>query len=200
MFDILLVMIVISFLLYFKKAWDAKDFGYVALGLSRVYLFIMMFLATRVSSIGIQMVDVLVALLVVISTDMIISFLYLISRKYLKIIAYRTSASQLKNLQDKFALLVEASPIGFFTLDMTGKFEFFNTRLKEILEVDNLSGKNIFDFMDGEVTSGILVREKFSYPNVRFRTGTGKFINVQLVGGQTQNGHRTITGSVHPLN
>jgi PAS domain-containing protein len=197
--DIVSLACLIAACLFFAKSWEKKDLSYMAQGLSRVYLGTVVFVGTHYDTVTVSMNDVRVALLVVILSDIIAVSIFLMGRKYLRGIEYAKATEHLKNLQDKFALVVENSPIGFFTLDTSGKFEFSNGTLRDILETEHLTGKNIFDFMEKETTSGILVLGKFSYPNVKMITGSGKTIKVQLVGGATQNGHKTITGSVHPL-
>jgi len=198
-YDLIIITAVISAGLYFTKATEKKDLTYVAIGLSRIYFATILILADYFPDLGVKLKDVGVAILVLLAADLMGSSIYLFGKKYIKEIQYKLYSEKLKEMQDKFALIVENSPVGFFTLSMNGDFEFANSKLLEILETDNLDKKNIFDFLEKDVTSSILVREKFSFPSVNMITKKGRIIKVQLIGGFTRNGHETITGTVHPL-
>jgi PAS domain-containing protein len=197
--DVITIAAAISAIFYFIKSAEKHDLTYVASGLSRTYLAIMLFTFNHFGQqLGLRMFDAEVAMLSVVLSDMLVLGIYLIGRKYVREIEYSKMVAKLKNLSEKFSVVIESSVTGYFTLDRKGNFEFVNQSLANLLgySIKELLTKNIFDFIDVSYKSMVLGRPKFNIPYILLKSSTGKVYKTVISGGETKNGHDTITGSI----
>lgn len=190
----------IMYFLKFREKRNFKDYTYIAAALPRLYLGIISLLF-KFSVPQIDTLDLIVAILAVVVTDTILSIIYLAAKKFIKEIQLQSSVEDLKTLGNKFTVLMESATFGIFTMDQDGKIEMCNQSFAKILEStrEELIGKNLFAFLDSSCTVDLLTQRKFSCPFVNLTTASGKVIKVQVSGGASMNGHKTITGSLHIL-
>jgi PAS domain S-box-containing protein len=188
----------VSAVLFAIKAKQKNNLAYLAQGASRIYMMIIFIMEAHFEKFGLDMGDVAVAVMAVFAADIISLFISVMGRKYVKDIEYLKTVSNLKDLSSKFGVIVESAVTGFFTVDRTGKIEFVNQAILNLLEYsrEELVGKNLLDFVDPQYRDNILLSTKFSYRGVKVTTKSGKVIQTYFTGGYTRNGHDTITGSI----
>lgn len=199
--DVIAGLVLLSAVLYCVKAKQKNNLGYIAQAVSRIYMAIIFVLEAHFEPAGLDMGDIAVSVIAVLVADMISSGIAIFGMKYIKDIDYQRTVNSLKDLSGKFGVVVESAVTGFFTIDRTGKIEFVNQALINLLGYsrEELMGKNILDFIDPQFRDNILFSSKFSYRGVKVTTKSGKVINTYFSGGYTRNGHETITGSIIEL-
>ena len=100
----------ISAALYYRKAAEKKDLTYLASGISRTFLAVILFLVANYNEVfHLSMNESLLALGAVIISDIIVNGVYVFSRKYVKEIEYAKAVYRLKELSEKFAVIIESA-------------------------------------------------------------------------------------------
>jgi PAS domain-containing protein len=190
-------------ILYFIKSFEKKDLTYLSSALSRLYLTGVLVVSGNFNNLfQIGMDDSLVALIAVLISDIFVMSVYLASKKYVKEIEHAKAITRLKDMSEKFSVIIESAVTGFFTLSQDGTIEFANQSLANLLEISRgeLIGKSLFSFLKDPCVKENFFLQKFSCANVYVVTKTGKELKVYISGGRTRNGHETITGSIIELN
>ncbi len=197
--DVISMLSFFAAILYFIKSGEKKDLTYLASGMSRSYLALVLVLYSHFNKYtNLTTTDLEVALIVVVVADILTTGFYLMAKKYILEIEYNKTITNLRNLAEKMSLLMETSLTGYFVALPNGIIEKANPSLARLLDVQRseLIGRSLFDFLTSDCKDDVLLYPTFNCPHVRITTNNGKVFDAYISGGKTINGHETITGSV----
>lgn len=138
--------------------------------------------------------------------DLFANSLYLLLRKQEDYIKRKELLKSLADLSEKYYSIVENTPIGFYVFDSTGRIEYVNSYLCNLLEYkkEDLIGKSVLDIIHPSYKNSAKENiEKRIFGGVKTISYVLKVIKkggdamfVKVTGTRTENGHATITGSL----
>ena len=204
----LVATIIINCLLisiYIDKIVKTKDILLFASIVTRMYLTYISW-GIIIDRFGNPLNEIIIAMFMALSVDLLINFIQIKLRGQVLAIESSSLLIKLKNLEDKYRVIVENSLSGFYVIDSERKFELVNKELANMFGYDiiELLERTVYDITSEEFHS--IVRENIAkrmngkskticYELVGIRK-SGEKIKVKVVGSRTTNGHPTITGSI----
>jgi len=199
---VLPILIIINIIFLIWKLIIKKDISLAGPALARFVVLIGLCYYKQLN----DLVFVHIAIGLVFISDIFVSLIYILSRKYSFENRERYLLTKITELEQKYDMWKETSPIGLYIISTTGLVEFVNAPLKKLLGYTDLEliGKPITKFIDGKYWSIVednIARRlngevKDSDYELELIAKSGQRIKVRVIGRLTRNGHYTITGSV----
>jgi PAS domain S-box-containing protein len=200
----ILISVTLSAILLSVKSWLRKDLALVASFIPRIYLIVAIIFSMSLG--GLHQNYLHFGILIVFLGDAISSAFILLGKR-LKLEQYVLQVlATLQGLDEKYSFLINTVPVGIYTINESGRFEFVNKAFAEIFEmpVEEMLGKTIYEFLPKdliesrkkEVISRLRIPDKEVSYQTPVITGRGNIIEVSVHAKTTSNGHRTITGSI----
>lgn len=199
---ILAVLLFINIILLILKLVRRRDLSLTGSVLARVCAIAGIY--NYISSGDISFIHV--SIMLVLASDITVNVIYLFAYKYILTEKERELSTQLTNLQNKYDIVKEESPVGLYVISTDGTIEFINGYIEKLLGYsrNELLGKSIDTIISAncmhEVSENIRKRvegkvQTMAY-NICFKTKDGSRVYGRVSGSITQNGHKTITGSL----
>lgn len=203
---LIMIATILSIVVLSVKSYIRRDWGIASAIIPRLYLVGILIYDFFVKSVVPQYFHL--GILIIFIGD-IIANLFIIAGNRFKTESYAVHlVDLLGNLKIKYEFIVEHVPIGIYTLNDRGRFEFANETLARILKCkrEDLIGKSALDFFPPDTTFD--ARKNFferlaNIPTADYKTKIkdceGTIFEVNITARRTDNGHPTITGCVIKL-
>jgi two-component system, sporulation sensor kinase A len=207
---IVIILTLIAIALLAVKAHIKKEWGaLLAAMVSRAYLAVVFILAV-IHKVNFFANDSMVlgmfAIIAVLSSDVITNIVYILSRKYAKVIELDKLTSILGQIEAKNFCLLESSQAGIYVIDGNGDIEYANPTLcklsgytkQELLNMNvlELVSPEFHEVVKKEIAERMSGVRPYAYYDVVAITKNGESIKVHIVSSKTENGHPTITGNI----
>jgi PAS domain S-box-containing protein len=188
----ILIFAVFSFILLTYKSIKKRDISIFGAAIPRLFVALMMGL--EIYSGLTQPFLVRTALILLLLSDTITGMLHYIVEKQMN----KTYGTVISSLRQKLSAALDGSFSPFFTIDTTGRIEYLNDSLANLVGLDKeyLIGNNLLKLL--EITNTVEELKKNGIVECNIKTKDG-YRKAKIIGKETQNGHITITGSIYFL-
>lgn len=193
-----------SFLSYVYKFCVRKDYAYIGMMFSRIFL-VVMWLAHFIGNEHISRDDFLVVVSILMVAEVVNSVVFFASKRHIANIQKTSTALELVQ-EDSYIKKILSQEVGFFIVSQEGNLKYFNSTLLDILgyKKEELKDKNILslvypddiELVSREFSSKVTGDKTSSASDFRIITKDGTVKKVKVLSSVITNGHTSVTGSV----